>query len=134
MDEVGSIASPKGKGKRSACVLGTGYWVLVIGAFITRSLSSAQCIRRKLNRGKDGGMKRLGPLALHLFSLAALGLLVPACGGKNDGGGGGGGASSSSATALFSEEFNGAFPGTSWSPPGGGGIVQIDSANGDPAP
>jgi len=78
-------------------------------------------------------MKRLGTLALHLCALTGLGLLVPACGGKNhdDGGGAGG---SFSATPLFSEEFSGAFPGTAWSPPGSGGMVQVDATTGNPAP
>jgi hypothetical protein len=78
-------------------------------------------------------MKRLGILALHLGATAALGLLVPACGGKNDSGSSGT-ANSVSAPPLFAEEFSGAFPGTAWSPPGEGGTVQIDASTGDKAP
>ncbi len=78
-------------------------------------------------------MKRLGTFAIPLCALTALGLLVPACGGKNDNGGGATGVSST-VTPLFTEEFNAAFPGTAWSPPGSGGVVQIDAASGNPAP
>lgn len=64
----------------------------------------------------------------HAFLLVAAALVVPACG---DGDGGGG-----SSQVLFKEDFEGAFPGTSWSAPfsiGGGTDVDIDSAGGDSA-
>jgi hypothetical protein len=82
-------------------------------------------------------MKRLGTLALHLCATAFLGLLLPACGGDNDHDENVNPGGSSSPTPLFSEDFGKAFPGTAWSSPfmaGGGAAVQVDTAEGNPAP
>src|SRR5437870_5593306 len=57
--------------------------------------------------------------------LAMLGLLIPACKSKHVG------------AALFSEGFNGTFPGANWTTPvttGTGTTTQIDSTAGNPAP
>lgn len=81
-------------------------------------------------------MKRLGILGLYLGATAALGVLLPACGGNNGGGGNSSGGSSAP-TPLFTEDFGKAFPGTAWSAPftqGSGTSIQIDAATGNPAP
>ena len=71
------------------------------------------------------------------FLLVLAALAIPACGnGSNNDSGGGGGGSGSSSQALFTEDFEGAFPGTAWSAPfstGSGTNLQIDSSGGDPA-
>ena len=77
------------------------------------------------------------------FLLALAAFAIPACGkgGGDDsssssstGGSGGGGTGSSN--SLLKEDFDGAFPGTTWSAPfstGSGTSMTIDSTTGDPA-
>jgi hypothetical protein len=84
-------------------------------------------------------MRRFGTSAWRLGAAALLALLVPACGGGNQKSSGtpatSGGASS--ASALFSEDFSKAFPGTSWSAPfttGGGTSIEVDDSVGNPEP
>ena len=76
----------------------------------------------------------MGRHSRHAFLLVVAALAIPACGGghgdgnKNSGGG-------STSNELFKEDFDGAFPGTSWSTPfttGTGTTVEIDHS-GDPA-
>lgn len=66
-------------------------------------------------------------LSVRMALAFALGLTVPACGG---GGGGGGGAPP--ATVLFSDDFAGAFPGTTWIISAGSPV--ISSSTGNPIP
>jgi len=77
-------------------------------------------------------LKRLDPLlVLIAIGLFALFPVLAACG---VGGGGGGGGGAGGASELFSDGFDGTFPGSSWIPSGSNGTTVIDSLLGAPLP
>ena len=70
------------------------------------------------------------------FLLALAALAIPACGGGGNNSNDSSTSTSSTSQSLFKENFDGAFPGTSWSVPfmtGTGTSIEIDPSGGNPA-